>query len=40
MNGDIFIDGIENIVLSQGMVRMDLASFSVKKRGHGGQPGR
>ena len=38
MNGDIFIDGIENIVLSQGMVRMDLASFSVKKKDKAGKP--
>ena len=38
MNGDIFIDGIENIVLSQGMVRMDLASFSVKKKDEAGNP--
>ena len=38
MNGDIFIDGIENIVLSQGMVRMDLASFSVKAKNKEGKP--
>ncbi len=38
MNGDIFIDGIENIVLSQGMVRMDLASFSIRKRDKSGKP--
>ena len=38
MNGDIFIDGIENIVLSQGMVRMDLASFSVDKKDKAGNP--
>jgi hypothetical protein len=38
MNGDIFIDGIENIVLSQGMVRMDLASFSFDKKDKAGNP--
>ncbi len=38
MNGDSFIDGIENIVLSQGMVRMDLASFSVRRKDKAGKP--
>ena len=40
MNGDIFIDGIENIVLSQGMVRMDLVrSVSLsRERDKSGKP--
>jgi len=38
MNGDIYIDGIENIVLSHGMIRMDLASFALRARDQAGNP--
>lgn len=38
MDGDIYIDGIENIVLSHGMIRMDLASFALRARDAAGNP--
>jgi len=37
MNGDIFTDGIDNVVPSQGMLRMDVASFLVNAKNKAGR---